>query len=159
MTAATTTITGATVPSPRPTLEELVDRIIDAIFGLDETVQPRTSPARAIHEARRLRQAGDLDRALEVFTELDPSQATDGEQRWAYAEFLDLARRRFGQADALLYRPAQGRAAVLTACSLGDEGTLEVRAVLGMRWRPGKLVSRRSLRGLRPLSKGGATCR
>ena len=154
MTAATTTIT--TVPDPRPTLEELVDRIIDAIFGLDETVQPKTSPARSIHEARRLRQAGDLDRALAVFAELDPSQATEGERRWAYAEFLDLASRRFPGADALLYRPAHGRAAVLTTGTDGDDGTLEVRAVLGMRWRPGKVVSRRSLRGLRSLARGGA---
>ncbi|MYB23245.1 MAG: hypothetical protein F4230_03715 [Holophagales bacterium] len=151
MTAATTTMT-----APRPTLEELVDRIIDAIFGLDETVQPITSPARAIHEARRLRQTGDLDRALAVFADLNMSEATDGEQRWAHAEFLDIARRRFRDDEALVYRPGTGRAAVLTADALGDDGTLEVRAVLGMRWRPGKLVSQRSLRGLRPLARGGA---
>ena len=58
MTANTTTMA-----APRPTLEELVDRIIDAIFGLDETILPKTSPARAIHEARRLRRTGDLDAA------------------------------------------------------------------------------------------------
>ncbi|MCY3923335.1 MAG: hypothetical protein OXG27_13225 [Chloroflexi bacterium] len=149
MTAATTT----TMTAPRPTLEELVDRIIDAIFGLEETTQPKTSPARAIHEARRIRQTGDLDRALAVFAELDVSEATDGERRWSHAEFLDLARRRFRDDDALLYRPGTGRAAVLTD---RDAGTLEVRAVLGMRWRPGKVVSQRSLRGLRPLVKGAA---
>ncbi|MCY3573007.1 MAG: hypothetical protein OXH48_02190 [Chloroflexi bacterium] len=148
MTAATTTMT-----APRPTLEELVDRIIDAIFGLEETILPKTSPARAIHEARRLRQTGDPDAALAVFADLDLSEATDGEGRWAHAEFLDLARRRFRADDALVYRPGAGRAAVLTAL---DRGTLEVRAVLGMRWRPGKLVSQRSLRGLRPLARGGA---
>ncbi|MDE2967390.1 MAG: hypothetical protein OXS30_07905 [Chloroflexota bacterium] len=151
MTAATTTMT-----APRPTLEELVDRIIDAIFGLDETVQPLTSPARGIHEARRLRQTGDLDRALAAFTDLDLSEATEGERRWAHSEFLDLARRRFRDDEALVYRPGTGRAAVLTADALGDDGTLEVRAVLGMRWRPGKLVSQRSLRGLRPLARSGA---
>lgn len=155
MTAATTTAT-TIAPAPRPTLEELVDRIIDAIFGLDETVQPTTSPARAIHEARRLRQSGELDAALAVFAELDLSGATEGERRWAFAEFLDLARRRFRDNDALVYRPGTGRAAALTAGADGDERTLEVRAVLGMRWRPGKLVSRRSLRGLRPLARGGA---
>ena len=148
MTAATTTMT-----APRPTLEELVDRIIDAIFGLDERVQPITSPARSIHEARRLRQTGDLDRALAAFADLDLSEATEGERRWAHAEFLDLARRRFRDHDALVYRPGKGRAAVLTAL---DRGTLEVRAVLGMRWRAGKVVSKRSLRGLRPLVKGAA---
>ncbi|MCY3558377.1 MAG: hypothetical protein OXH13_06995 [Chloroflexi bacterium] len=142
-----------TMTAPRPTLEELVDRIIDAIFGLEETILPKTSPARAIHEARRLRQTGDPDAALAVFADLDLSEATDGEGRWAHAEFLDLARRRFRADDALVYRPGAGRAAVLTAL---DRGTLEVRAVLGMRWRPGKLVSQRSLRGLRPLARGGA---
>lgn len=148
---ATTTMT-----APRPTLEELVDRIIDAIFGPDETVQPLTSPARGIHEARRLRQTGDLDRALAVFSDLDLSEATEGERRWAHTEFLDLARRRFRADDALVYRPGRGRAAVLTDNADADDDTLEVRAVLGMRWRPGKVVSQRSLRGLRPLAKGAA---
>ena len=150
MTAATT------MTAPRPTLEELVDRIIDAIFGLDETVQPIASPARGIHEARRLRLSGDLDRALDVFAKLDFSGATEGERRWAFAEFLDLARRRFRDEDAWLYSPANGRAAVLTPCGAG---ALQVEAVLGMRWRPGKVVSRRSLRGLRPLVEGGRSCR
>jgi len=158
MTAATT-ITGATVPAPRPTLEELVDRIIDAIFGLDETIQPTTSPARGIHEARRLRQAGELDRAIALFAELDLTGATEGERRWAYAEFLDLASRQHRDDDALVYRPGTGRAAVLTDNADDDDGTLEVRAVLGMRWRPGKIVSQRCLRGLRPLASGGVSCR
>ncbi|MCY3557866.1 MAG: hypothetical protein OXH13_04395 [Chloroflexi bacterium] len=147
-TAATTTMT-----TPRPTLEELVDRIIDAIFGPNETVQPTTSPARVIHEARQLRQSGDLDEALALFTDLDLATATEGERRWAYAEFLDLARRRFRGEDAWLYSPASGRAAVLTPCGTG---ALQVEAVLGMRWRSGKVVSQRSLRGLRPLARGGA---
>ena len=150
MTAATTATAISTRPSP--TLEELVDRLIDALFGLDPAVPPRTSPARAIHEARRLRQTGELDEALAVFADLDLTGATEGEVRWTTAEFLDLARRRFGDDDARLYRAGSGRAAVLTPL---DERTLEVSVVLGMRWRPGKLVSRRSLRGLRPLGMGG----
>ncbi len=148
MTAATTTT------APRPTLEELVDRLIDAIFGDDAPTPPSTSPARGIHEARRLRQTGELEAALGVFTDLDAPAATDGEQRWAYAEFLDLARRRLQEEDARVYSPSKGRAAVLTP---RDHGTLEVRAVLGMRWPLGKLVSRHSLRGLRPLGTGGAS--
>ena len=143
-----------TTTAPRPTLEELVDRLIDAIFGGDGPTPPPTSPARGIHEARRLRQTGELDAALGVFTDVDASAATDGEQRWAYAEFLDLARRRFRKEDARVYSPSKGRAAVLTPC---DDGSLEVRAVLGMRWRPGKLVSRRSLRGLKTLVQAGAS--
>ena len=142
MTATTTATT------PRPTLEELVDRIIDAIFSDDTPTPPHTSPARGIHEARRLRRSGDLDAALAVFAGLDAEGATDGETRWAHAEFLDLARRTFSDDGALVYSPGAGRAAVLT---LQADETLEVRAVLGMRWRPGKVVSRRSLRGLRPL--------
>ena len=152
MTAAAITAT-ITVTAPRPTLEQLVDRIIDAIFGLDETVRPLTTPARVIHDARRLRQSGDLNEALAIFAELDLTDASDGERRWAYAEFLDLAGRRFAGADAWLYSPATGRAAVLTPCGTA---ALQVEAALGLRWRPGKVVSRRSLRGLRPLAAGGA---
>ena len=148
MTAATTATVLSTAPSP--TLEELVDRLIDALFGLDPAVPVRTSPARAIHEARRLRQTGELDQALAVFAELDLTGATEGETRWTTAEFLDLARRRFGGDAARLYRQGTGRAAVLTPI---NDDTLEVRAVLGMRWRPGKRVSRRSLRRLRPLTE------
>ena len=48
----------------------------------------------------------------------------------------------------LLYRQGAGRAAALAP---RDDGALEAVAVLGMRWQPGKTVSRRSLRGLRPL--------
>ena len=51
-----------------------------------------------------------------------------------------------------VYSQGAGRAAALVPG--GDRGTPEVAAVLGMRWRPGKLVSRRSLRGLRPLTGG-----
>ena len=147
-------MTAATTTAPRPTLEELVDRLIDAIFGDDAKTPPRTSPARGIHEARRLRPTGNLDGALHLFAELDMSTATEGEHRWAYAEWLDLARRRFSEADASVYSPGSGRAAVLTPC---NDGTLEVRAVLRMRWRAGELVSRRSLKGLKPLGRGGAS--
>ena len=51
----------------------------------------------------------------------------------------------------LVYSQGAGRAAALV--HHGD-GTLEVVAVLGMRWQPGKLVSERTLRGLRPLGEG-----
>ena len=156
MTAATTATAISTSTAPSPTLEELVDRLIDAVFGHDPAVPPRTSPAPAIHEARRLRQTGELDRALAVFAELDLSEATEGEMRWASAEFLDLARRCFGAEDARLYRQGTGQAAVLTPLD-DDDKMFEVRAVLGMRWRPCKLVSRRSLRGLRPLTRRRAS--
>ncbi len=156
MTMATTTMTtAAEVAGDRPgrSLEELVDRLINTILGTAPEA-PEQSLARGVHEARRLRQAGDLDGALALLAGADLARATDQETRWAYAEWLDLARRRFRDSGALAYSPGMGRAAVLAP--RGDGSTLEVLAVLGMRWRPGKTVSRRSLRGLQPLAKGGS---
>ena len=140
-------------------LEELVDRLLAALLGDGAATAETSAPglARTVHEARRLRQSGDLDGALAALAVVETRQATDGQLRWLYAEWLDIARRRFADGNALLYSPATGRAAVLT--ERGD-GSLEAAAVLGMRWPVGKLVSRRSLRGLKPLSnhnnqKGG----
>ena len=46
---------------PRRSLEELVDRLMDALTFKEEAPQAvEPSPARSIHEARRLRQAGDV---------------------------------------------------------------------------------------------------
>lgn len=134
----------------RPSLEELVDRVIDALLGVDPAVQPR-SVVRVVHDARRMRQSGDLDGALAAFEGLDLGSASEGEVRWAYSEWLGVARRRFGDGSVLLYRQGAGRAAALVPRA---DGELEVVAVLGLRWRPGKVVSARSLRGLKPL-KGG----
>ena len=114
----------------------------------------KRSIARSVHEARRLRQSGDLEGALAVFAGVDAAgAATTKEARWAYAEWTDLVRRRSGDGNVLVYSQGTGRAAALVP---RDDGSLEVAAVLGMRWEPGKLVSRRSLRGLKPL-KGGAS--
>ena len=153
-----TTITLDT-PTPTGKLEELVDRLLAALFR-DEPKQPAPSPslARTAHEARRLRQSGDSDgalAALAALAEVDTRQAADAQLRWLYAEWLDIARRRFAGDKAVLYSPATGRAAVLVPLR-EDDGTLAVTAVLGMRWPVGKTVSRRSLRGLKPLAKGGA---
>ena len=157
----------------RPSLEELVDRVVDALFfGKRETGPERRmgrtlredpaqsvqegrmvqSLARAVHEARRLRQAGDLDGALAVLAAADMSTAaTERETRWAYAEWVGLAKRRFADGGAVLYSPGTGKAAALAP---RDDGTLEVLAALGMRWQPGHAVSRWSLRGVRPLGGG-----
>ncbi|MCY3657273.1 MAG: hypothetical protein OXG95_11810, partial [Chloroflexi bacterium] len=105
-------------------------------------------------EARRLRQQGDLAGALAVLAGADLEQAGEQEARWTYSEWLGVARRHYGDREgAALYSPTMGRAAVLAP---HPGGALEVLAVLGMRWEAGKLVSRRSLRGLRPLAKGGS---
>ena len=154
MTMATTTMSTAVTAAGDPpgrSLEELVDRIFEALLGAaPETGQ---SIARVVHEARRLRQQGDLDGALAVLAGADLTQATERETRWVYGEWLGVARRRFGAREAVVYSPGTGRAAVLAP---HPGGALEVLAVLGMRWEPAKLVSRRSLRGLRPLAKGGS---
>ena len=147
MTTATTSIPFTT--ATRPTIEALVDRLIDSIFG-GSPEAPDQSLARHVHDARRLRQAGDLAGALALLAGVDMGPAEPHQARWAYAEWLDLARRRFADGGALVYSPDIGRAAVLAP--RGEGSTLEVLAVLGMRWRPGKTVSRRSLRGLRPLA-------
>ena len=106
---------------------------------------------RSIHEARRLRQAGDVDGALAVLAGMDAAMAAPREARWAFAEWKQLVKRRFGGLGALVYSQGTGRAAAVVP---RDDGALEVAAILGMRWRPGKVVSRRSLRGLRPLTGG-----
>ena len=151
-TVATGNRTMATVVRPRRSLEELVDQLFAAMGFKDETETAEPSPTRSIHEARRLRQAGQaLDGALAVFAGMDMAKATTREARWAYTEWKQLVKRRFGDRDVTVYRQGAGRAAALVP--RGD-GTLEVAAVLGMRWRPGKLVSERSLRGLRPPWRG-----
>ena len=150
-TVATGNRTMATVARPRRSLEELVDQLFAAMGFKDETETAEPSPTRSIHEARRLRQAGQaIDGALAVFAGMDMAKATTREARWAYTEWKQLVKRRFGDRDVTVYRQGAGRAAALVP--RGD-GTLEVAAVLGMRWRPGKLVSERSLRGLRPLGR------
>ena len=137
---------------PRRSLEELVDRLIDTLFAANtETAAETPSATRSIHEARRLRQAGDVDSALAVLGGVDPAKATTREVRWAFSEWKALVKRRFRDRGAVLYSQGTGRASALVP---NGDGTMEVVAALGMRWRPGKLVSERSLRGLRPLAGG-----
>ena len=137
---------------PRRSLEELVDRLIDALFATNtETETAEGSATRSIHEARRLRQAGDVDGGLAILAGMDMGKAETREARWAFSEWKQMVRRRFGHRGAVLYSQGTGRASALVP---HGDGTLEVAAVLGMRWRPGKVVSGRSLRGLRPLAGG-----
>ena len=153
------------VVRPRRSLEELVDQLMAAMFParpeavvVEATVAETptaTAPqsvAHSVHEARRLRQAGDVDGALAVLGGADMAEAERHEARWAFSEWKQLVKRRFGGRDALVYTQGAGRAAAVAP--QGDGGPLEVVAVLGMRWKPGKLVSGRSLRGLRPLNGG-----
>ena len=156
MTTATATLSNRTLAEgrTRPSLEELVDRLMAALFReQSETATPTQSVARSVHDARRMRKTGDLDGALAVLGGVDTARVETKEARWAYAEWLALAKRRFGDGELLVYSQGAGRAAALVP--RGD-GSLEVVAALGMRWQGGKVVSRRSLRGLKPL-KGGAS--
>ena len=137
---------------PRRSLEELVDQVFAAMGFKDEPETAEPSATRSIHEARRLRQSGDVDTALAVLGSVNVAQATPKETRWAFSEWTGLVKRRFGGRGALVYSQGTGRAAALVPT--GDDGTLEVAAVMGMRWQPGKVVSGRSLRGLRPLAGG-----
>ena len=141
-----------TADRPRRSLEELVDQLMAALFkeNTAETAEPQ-SATRSIHEARRLRQAGDVDTALAVLAGVDAAKATPRETRWVFSEWTQLLKRRFGNRRAMVYSQGAGRAAALVP---HGDGTMAVAAVLGMRWRPGKVVSERSLRGLRPLSGG-----
>ncbi len=165
MTTATVAIGNGTmdaVDRPGRSLEELVDQLFAAMGFRDEepsaatqtasTETMETSAVRSIHEARRLRQAGDVDTALVALAGVDAAKAAPREARWAFAEWKQLVKRRFGDRDAVVYSQGTGRAAALVPQDAG--GTLEVVAVLGMRWKPGKAVSRSSLRGLRPLAGG-----
>ena len=139
----------------RRSLEELVDRLMATLtFRVDPEPAPvaaSTDLVREIHQARRHRQEGNLGGALETLAGAVPASAAPRLSRWAFTEWKHLVKRRFGQLAPLVYSQDTGRAAALVPA--GPGGTLEVVAVLGMPWRPGKLVSRRSLRGLRPLGK------
>ena len=152
-------MTTITLESPSSTgrLEELVDRLLAALFP-DDTEQETPAPnlVRTVHDARRLRQSGDLDGALAVFNGVDTTHASDSQLRWLYGEWLDIARRRFAGDNAALYSPSTGKAAVLVPTGDGD-AALRAVVVLGMRWPVGKVVSRRSLRGLKSLAKGGGS--
>ena len=154
MTTATALVSDRTMETtdarPRRSLEELVNRLMAALKLGDNDGTAEPSAARTIHEARRLRQAGDVDGALEVLAGVDTEKSETNQARWAFAEWKQLVKRRFGDRNVLVYSQGTGRAAALVP---NRDGTLEVVSVLGMRWRPGKVVSTRSLRGLRPLGR------
>ena len=148
MTTATAVMSNRTMDNV-VRLEELVDQLMAALKFGDEDGTAERSAARTIHEARRLRQAGEIDGALAVLTDIDTAKAETNQARWAFAEWKQLVKRRYGDREVMVYSQGTGRAVALVS---HGHGTLEVVAVLGMRWRPGKVVSERSLRGLRPLN-------
>ena len=97
----------------RKTLEELVEGLMDALTFKEETETAEPGAARSIHEARRLRQAGDVDGALAVLAEVDTASAETNQARWAFSEWKQLVKRRHGDRDVggLQPRHRQGRRA------------------------------------------------
>ena len=97
MTTATVAVGNRTMDTgmarPRRSLEELVDRLIEAMFGA-ETAEP--SATQTIHEARRLRQAGDVDGGLAILAGMDMAKAETREARWAFSEWSQMVKRGFG---------------------------------------------------------------
>ena len=124
-TLATGNRTMETALRPRRSLEELVDRLFAAMGFKDEMERPTGTMgvAKSLHEARRLRQSGDpvsstgqaIDTALVVLAGVDMARATTREARWAYTEWTQLVKRRFGDRDVALYSQSTGRAAALDA--------------------------------------------
>ena len=151
MTTATAAIGKRTTETERPrrSLEELVDRLFEAMgFGV-ETETAEASVTRTIHEARRLRQAGDIDGALAALGSVNVATVTPSAARWAFSEWWALVKQCFGDREAMLYSQGVGKAAALV---VQGDGTLEVAAVLGMRWRPGKRWSPGAASGVSSLS-------
>ena len=72
---------------PRRSLEELVDRVMDALFASNREQSTAQSVAKSVHDARRLRKAGNLDGALTLIADLDTATADVRETRWAFAEW------------------------------------------------------------------------
>ena len=97
-----------TAARPRRSLEELVDRLMDALFKEGEPETAELSVARSVHEARRFRQAGDIDGALAVLAEVDTARAATNQARWAFAEWKQLVKRRLGDRDVLVYSQGTG---------------------------------------------------
>ena len=96
--------------------------------SLPATMSSPKRPWPGVHDAQRLRKAGDLDGALAVFASVEPDTTAPNELRWTYAERLSLVRRTYRDHDFLVYSQGTGRAAALVPHS---DGTVEVLAVLG----------------------------
>ena len=118
MTTATLATHGRTMDTetarPRRSLEELVDRLFEAMGFKDETGAADPSTTRTIHEARRLRQAGDVDGALAVLAGMDVGKATPSTRSGGPSPSgRVLVKRRFCDRDPAVYSQGAGRAAAL----------------------------------------------
>ena len=145
-------MTTITLDSPSTgRLEELVDRLLAALFKADAaTATPVPNLVKTVHEARRLRQSGDLDGSLAVFADVDTANSGGSTPSgWTSPGAGSLKTTLPSSA-----RPRDGRRRWWKGMATAPRW--QVASVLGMRWPVGKTVSRRSLRGLKRLAKGGA---
>ena len=100
------TTTTLDTPTPTGTLEKLVDRLLASLFRAEpDHAEASTTLVKTVHEARRLRQTGDPGGALAALAGVDTADATDPQLRWLYAEWLDIARRRFAGCGAMPLQP------------------------------------------------------
>ena len=160
MTTATLATGNRTMTEARPrrSLEELVDRLMAALFSEQPETAPATAPAtetpsvaKSVHEARRLRQAGDVGGALAVLAGMDTTKAE------AHSGSVGL-RRVDGPGSAAVRGPGRRWSTARARDGPppwfpGATGRLRSRRCWGCAGEPGKAVSGRSLRGLRPLAK------
>ncbi len=97
---------------PQRSLEELVDRLMATLtFRGEPEMAPVTASqglVRDIHEARRHRQQGNLDGALETLAGAVPTSVSPSLARWAFTEWKHLVKRRFGQLAPLGLQPGNG---------------------------------------------------
>ena len=134
---------------PRRSQEELVDRVMDALFASNHQ-QPQETVARRVHndgpEGGGPRWSAGGVRQRRTGHDC-PKRGAMGLRRVAEPGAQDVRRPR-----APGLQPGHRQ-----SCGAGcGDGTVKVLAVLGMGWQPGKVVSARSLRGLKPLKGGGS---
>ena len=101
VTADRTTNTAA---CPGRSLEELVDRLMKKVFSADletPTPTPTPTPVRATHEARRFSQTREIDGTLSMLAGMNMSGAETRQTLWAFTEWKQLVKRRFGDRGAL----------------------------------------------------------
>ena len=152
----------------RTRMEHLVDRVLGIVFPGAIPLHRRTL-IRLIHHAREARRAGQLDDALATLRpvvslpnlSVNTASAPRDLACWAYNEWISAVRQLYPARETLLYRAATGQAAIVQPVE--SSNTVSVLTVLGLSWEPGKVLSRRCLRGLRALhpsgeSAGGAPC-
>ena len=66
---------------PRRSLEELVDRVMDALFASNREQSTAQSVAKSVHDARRLRKAGEPGRSAGGVCQTSTPDKTDAQTR------------------------------------------------------------------------------